>query len=289
MVAIKWVGSPNYGSGRFGNQVEYIIVHWIVGTLASADAVFANPNTDVSAHYAVGNGEIHQYVKESNTAWHAGNQTANRKSIGIEHQGGPNIPITDAVYNTSADLIADICRRYGKRFPLRAHREFVATACPGTLDLNKLNRLVDQRLNTNQQGDDMITANDRDPIRVISSEVKGWDFDAVHKGTWDAREVSAWTGRQWHDFIMQGWNEGAAFRTARNQKMRDYDVLVEQLKNSKTKAEYEAVAAQAKASAERVAELEKQVQDNPDTQLLNESGSWLSKLFNRLFKGKNNE
>ncbi len=282
---IIWKGSPNYGKTRFGNNVEFIVVHWIVGTLQSADAVFANPNNQVSAHYGVGNGIIHQYVKESDTAWHAGNQTANRKSIGIEHQGSPTMPITDATYNTSADLIADICRRYGKRFPLRPHNDFVRTACPGTLDLNRLNKLVDQRLNTNQQGDDMITANDRDPIRVISSEVKGWDFDQVHKGTWDSREVSAWTGRRWHDFIMQGWNEGASFRAARNQKMRDYDVLVKQLAESKTKAEYEAVAAQAKVSADRVAELEKKIAEEQANEteaeaIVQQGQSWLQKLLN---------
>ncbi len=75
-------------------------------------------------------------------------------------------------------------------------------------------------------------------------------------------------------------------------KVKDYDVLaksVQELSARPTKAELEAITNQLKASADRVAELEKQVQDNPDTQLLNESGSWLSKLFNRLFKGKNNE
>lgn len=46
---------------------------------------------------------------------------------------------------------------------------------------------------------------------------------------------------------------------ANAKRIKEYDVLVEQLKNSKTKAEYEAVASQAKVSSEKVAELEKQV------------------------------
>lgn len=145
---------------------------------------------------------------------------------------------------------------------------------------------------TNQQGDDMITANDRDPIRVISSEVKGWDFDQVHKGTWDSREVAAWTGRSWRDFIMQGWHEGAAFRAARNQKMRDYDVLakqVQELSTRPTKAELENITNQLKASADRVAELEQEViaaqnKPNEDSELLDQTGNWLSKLIARLFK-----
>lgn len=76
-------------------------------------------------------------------------------------------------------------------------------------------------------------------------------------------------------------------------KLKNYDVLVEQLKNSKTKAEYEAVAAQAKVSAEKVAELEKkaqelekQVKENPDTVLIDEGKNWLQKLIARFTGGK---
>lgn len=141
-----WIGSPSYTAGRGGKAIDRIVCHWIVGEVAAADTVFKNPAYQTSAHYAVGNGIIHQYVKETDTAWHAGNFDVNQRSIGIEHRGGPNIPITDQTYNTSADLIADICRRLGKRLPLHKHNQYIATACPGTLDLNKLNALVDQRL-----------------------------------------------------------------------------------------------------------------------------------------------
>lgn len=144
------------------------------------------------------------------------------------------------------------------------------------------------------QGDIMITENDRDPIRVISSEVKGWDFDEVHKGTWDAREVAAWKGRPWKDFIMQGWAEGAGWRAVRQQKMRDYDVLAKQvseLSTRPTKAELDAVVTNLKLSQEKVSELEKkaqeleaQVKENPDTQLINEGKSWLQKLIERFTK-----
>lgn len=137
----------------------------------------------------------------------------------------------------------------------------------------------------NQGATDMITSADRDPLRVISSEVKGWDFDEVHKGTWDARELAAWVGRPWHEYIMQGWHESPAFREARNRKMRDYDLLVRQLADSKTKAEYEAVAAQAKVSAARVAELEKEVEAerakaSEDTKALDTASGALQSLIN---------
>lgn len=142
------------------------------------------------------------------------------------------------------------------------------------------------------QGDIMITENDRDPIRVISSEVKGWDFDQVHKGTWDAREIAAWKGRPWTQFIMQGWNEGAGWRAVRQQKMRDYDVLAKQvteLSARPTKAELENITNQLKVSSDKVAELERKVAEeqakkSEDSQLLDEGGSWLSKIIARLFK-----
>lgn len=142
----EWIGSPNYSVGRGGKGIEMIVCHWIVGDVPAADAVFTKSSSQTSAHYAVGDGVVHQYVIEPNTAWHAGNFDINQRSIGIEHRGAPNMPITDATYETSANLIADICRRYGKRFPLRRHSEFYATACPGTLNLIRLGEMVDAKL-----------------------------------------------------------------------------------------------------------------------------------------------
>ena len=142
----QWIGSPNYSVGRGGKGIEFIVCHWIVGDVPAADAVFTKASSQTSAHYAVGDGVVHQYVIEPNTAWHAGNFDVNQRSIGIEHRGAPNMPITDATYETSANLIADICRRYGKQFPLRRHSEFIATACPGTLNLVRLNEMVTAKL-----------------------------------------------------------------------------------------------------------------------------------------------
>lgn len=143
---MQFVASPNYSVGRGGKSIEFIVCHWIVGDVPAADAVFTKSSSQTSAHYAVGNGVVHQYVIEPNTAWHAGNFDVNQRSIGIEHRGAPNMPVTDETYETSANLIADICRRYGKQFPLRRHSEFIATACPGTLNLVRLNDMVTAKL-----------------------------------------------------------------------------------------------------------------------------------------------
>lgn len=115
----------------------------MAGTLGATDSVFQNTTRQTSAHYGVGqDGQVHQYVKESDTAWHAGNWDANITSVGIEHEGGPGIPITDSVYQTSGELIASIWQRVGRQLPLRKHSDFKATQCSGTLDLDRLYRLA---------------------------------------------------------------------------------------------------------------------------------------------------
>jgi len=140
----------NYGVGRNGEKIDKIIVHWIVGTLESCDATFQNPTRLASAHYGIGDDEIHQYVKEEDTAWHAGNLTVNRQSIGIEHEGGPDLPISETTYQTSARLINEICQRYSipiDREHIKGHREIKATQCPGTLDIDRLVNMAKSIIN----------------------------------------------------------------------------------------------------------------------------------------------
>ena len=134
---VIWKGSPNCNAG--GNRPDKIVVHWMCGTLAACDATFSNPGREASAHYGVGPDEVHQYVREGDIAWHAGNGAANRTSIGIEHEGGPGWPPSKATLDRSAELMADIARRYGwgeltwmgNVFP---HNHFSATSCPGDTD-----------------------------------------------------------------------------------------------------------------------------------------------------------
>ena len=154
---IKWVGahSNNYGS-RYNNKIQFVILHWIVGTLESADATFQSPTRLASAHYGVGDSDIHQYVKEEDCAWHAGNLLVNHQSIGIENEGGPNLPITEATYKTLAELVKDICSRYQipvDRQHIKGHKEVSdkPTACPGTLDIDKVIKLINEDNMTDEQ------------------------------------------------------------------------------------------------------------------------------------------
>lgn len=112
---IKWIGSPNHYSGRNGYQVTHITLHIMAGFLAGTDATFLNTSSQASAHYGIGSsGTIHQYVSETDGSWSDANYVSNNTTISIEHEGGiASAPCTDACMEASAQLCADIARRYG--------------------------------------------------------------------------------------------------------------------------------------------------------------------------------
>ena len=125
MPNIIWKGSPNFWSGRQGYKPEFVVIHIMAGTLVGTDSWFNNPKSQVSAHYGIGKkGEIHQYVKEEDTAWHAGivssptallvkpNINPNLYSIGIEHEGSESDTWTEEMKRASASMIRDVCMRW---------------------------------------------------------------------------------------------------------------------------------------------------------------------------------
>jgi N-acetylmuramoyl-L-alanine amidase len=70
-----WIGCPqnNFHRGRAGNRPEAIVVHIMDGSFAAGESVFADPTTQKSAHYGIARtGVVHQYVEETDTAFHAG-------------------------------------------------------------------------------------------------------------------------------------------------------------------------------------------------------------------------
>lgn len=146
-MATTFVKSPNYTPGRVDPttrktvKIDRIVIHWIVGNLASADAVFTKTSSQVSAHYGIENKTIHQYVKEADTAWHAGVYAMNLRSIGIEHSAAPGRPATATTIDSSAKLVAEICKKYKipcDRAHIIKHSEVKATQCPGTIPIDTI-------------------------------------------------------------------------------------------------------------------------------------------------------
>lgn len=160
MATPKWIPSPNRTKGRDGFRPEAIVVHVMEGTLPGTDAWFQNAASQVSAHYGIGkNGDVHQYVGETDQAWHAGRVfkatwrgwragiKPNKYTIGIEHEGTETSDWPDAMYEASADLIREIAQRWSipiDRDHVIGHREIYShKTCPGAkADLDRLVRLA---------------------------------------------------------------------------------------------------------------------------------------------------
>ncbi len=137
---IVWKGSPNFDSNR--KPIDRIVLHWFgAGTLESAHTTFQKPG-GTSAHYGISGSRVWQWVKEENVAWHAGNYAMNQRSIGIEHDATTTSPASEETYKTSAQLLADICKKYNiplDRTHVIKHSEVPrATQCPGTLDIDRI-------------------------------------------------------------------------------------------------------------------------------------------------------
>ncbi len=164
---IRWIGCPeaNFHRGRaFGLRPEAVVVHLIDGSFAAGEAVFRDPTAHKSAHYAISKeGEVHQYVDENDTAFHAGivvNPTwsllkprvnPNFYTIGIEHEGRPDDVWPEAQLSASATLIGEIAARWN--IPLDEdhvirHRQIRASkTCPGNwLQIGDLLKQVPTRM-----------------------------------------------------------------------------------------------------------------------------------------------
>lgn len=142
----------NYTPGRPG-RIDTLVWHTMVGSEASARARFQSPSGGASAHYGVClDGRLVQYVGEGDTAWHAGNWPVNQRSIGVEHEddGDYNGARTPELYERSAQLMADLLRRYPS-VPRRRtanqggggvakHHDVSqqGTACPDSLDVDRI-------------------------------------------------------------------------------------------------------------------------------------------------------
>jgi N-acetyl-anhydromuramyl-L-alanine amidase AmpD len=120
--------------------INYVVIHMMQGTYAGSISWFQNPSSNVSAHYCIrsSDGQVTQMVRHRDYAWHAGNQTYNRQSIGIEHEGYFDQAswYTEAMYRSSAALTRHVCDMYGipkTRSRIIGHNQASSTPCPGQI------------------------------------------------------------------------------------------------------------------------------------------------------------
>lgn len=149
----------NVTRGREGHlPIDTIVIHVTEGSAGSVVSWFSNPAAKASAHYQVRkNGDIDHFVKDEDTAWHAGRvhrPTAeivrerdginpNSYSIGIEHEGDGREDLTPPQREASIWLIRQLLRAHPaikvNRRHIIGHREvFSLKTCPGEIDVGRL-------------------------------------------------------------------------------------------------------------------------------------------------------
>ena len=101
----------------FSSPITRIVIHTTEAPYAAAIRYFAHAGPVASAAYVIrsSDGAITQMVHEKDIAWHSGNRQYNATSIGIEHEAFVRDCswYTNAMYRSSARLVASLTRKYG--------------------------------------------------------------------------------------------------------------------------------------------------------------------------------
>ena len=122
---IHWSESPNKTTGRSGKKPIAIVNHITAGSYPGCLFWMQNSKAQASAHYLVTKtGAIHQLVRDTDTAWHAGEvrkpswslyngTNPNRYTIGIEHEGKAGDTLTEAQYQATLWLHRQLVQKWG--------------------------------------------------------------------------------------------------------------------------------------------------------------------------------
>lgn len=122
---IQWAESPNKWQGRNGKKIIAIVNHITAGLMPGTLSWMRNPNSKASAHYLVTRvGEIFQMVADEDSAYHAGavakpswplydGTNPNRYTLGIEHEGYPDEPLTEEQYQATLWLHKQLIAKWG--------------------------------------------------------------------------------------------------------------------------------------------------------------------------------
>lgn len=145
------------------------------------------------------------------------------------------------------------------------------------------------------QGDNMAEKTNLDTSKILTNGVLRRDTQVVHSGKTDADLIANHVGKDLtNGYIMSLWlspeaQAGVAYEAQLKNFYNKYSKLVGELESRPTKAQLEEVATKLQAESAKVAKAEQalkaeQAKKSEDTVLLDEAGSWFTKLFNRLFK-----
>lgn len=132
--------NPFSRSGEKQNKIKKIVIHWVgnANTSAVANRNYFNNLASThkiyaSSHYIIGlNGEIIRCIPEDEVAFHAGNYSMNRESIGIENcHPDWNGKFNNDTYNCLVELCVDICKRHNLTAnDIIRHYDVTGKCCP---------------------------------------------------------------------------------------------------------------------------------------------------------------
>lgn len=130
--SMDWVAadSSNYDDANRESDwdIRWFVVHVAEGSYEGTIDWFQNPDADASAHYVVENdspADATGMVAEEDAAWHAGNWSYNKHSLGVEHEGHTDeTTFVDPLYEKSARIAQWAGETFG--FPLRVRRYDIA-------------------------------------------------------------------------------------------------------------------------------------------------------------------
>lgn len=123
--------SSNFYSGRGGNSIKYIVVHYTAGNgdtaMNNAQYFHNNSGLQASAHYFVDEHSVVQSVRDTDGAWHCGgplesshhplhNICMNRNSLGVEMCSdivGGKYTITQQTVDRTVELVRWLMDKYG--------------------------------------------------------------------------------------------------------------------------------------------------------------------------------
>lgn len=113
---------------------KFVVVHNTANDASARAEVsyMIGNNNSTSYHYAVDGVDIVQGISEDRNAWHCGATNGNRNAISIEicysKSGGQRF---EAAERQAADLVADICKRYGWGIDkVQTHQQQNGKYCP---------------------------------------------------------------------------------------------------------------------------------------------------------------
>ena len=146
-----------------------------------------------------------------------------------------------------------------------------------------------------QIGGDMAEKLSLSGARILAEEILGRDRDATHSGKGDGDLNANHVGKDLTNaYLYSLWTSdeaknASALRQAQANFYNTYKSSIAELSGRPTKAKLEEMGKQLADEQKAVEQAEKALQEakdkaSEDTKLLDETGNWLTKLFNRLFK-----